>query len=356
VALPTVRRFAALLAGAILVLALAVAAAQGASAQGRAPVLARAVAGAAATQARLAQLAGIVPAYRGGPTVTSTGETVDVRVSDALPAETTTPEQWAEFVSHLEHGSELGQLTVYIVTFDEMQAVCSEQALGCYLGNTLVAPGETAFGTTPEEIVRHEYGHHVALHRLNPPWLAVDWGPKRWASAMNVCSRVAKNGLYPGNESSQYRLNPGEAWAETYRILQERRAGDTTGSWQIVDPSLFPNAAALQAAEQDVIHPWTGPTTRTFTRVFGKKTARVWWIPLSTPLDGDYRLAATVPARGSADVTLVGSNRSSVLSRAQWVGQRSKQAQGTICGQRSLFVRVTEKGVLGRVRVSVTTP
>jgi hypothetical protein len=245
---------------------------------------------------------------------------------------------------------------VYIVTFEEMQAVCSDRALGCYLGNTLVAPGETAFDTTPEEIVRHEYGHHVALHRLNPPWVAVDWGPKRWASAVNVCARVARNELYPGNESNQYRLNPGEAWAETYRILQERKAGDTTGSWQIVDSSLFPNAAALQSAEQDVIHPWTGPTTRTFTRVFGKKTAGVWWIPLSTPLDGDYRLSATVPARGSADVALVSSNRSTVLRRAQWVGQRAKQAQGTICGQRSLLVRVTEKGLLGRVRVSVTTP
>jgi hypothetical protein len=305
---------------------------------------------------RLARLASVVPAYRGGPTVASTGETVDVRVSDSVPAEIATPERWAEFLAHMEHGPELAQLTVYIVTFDEMQSVCSDQALGCYMANTLVAPDETAFDTTPEEIIRHEYGHHIAFHRLNPPWVAVDWGPKRWASAMNVCARVARSELYPGNESSQYSLNPGEAWAETYRILQERKAGDTTGSWQIVDSSLFPNAAALQAAEQDVIHPWTGPTTRTFTRVYGKKTARVWWIPLSTPLDGDYRLAATVPVRGSADIALVSSNRSTVLHRAQWIGQRSKQAQGTICGQRSLFVRVTERGLLGRVRVSVTTP
>jgi hypothetical protein len=356
VALPTVRRFAVLLAGAILVLSLAVAAEQASSGQTRTPALGRAVDGASGIQARLSRLASVVPAYRGGPTVASTGETVDVRVSDALPADTATPEHWAEFLTHLEHGPELAQLTVYIVTFDEMQSVCSDQALGCYLANTLVAPGETEFDTTPEEIVRHEYGHHIALHRLNPPWAAVDWGPKRWASTMNVCARVSRNELYPGNESTQYRLNPGEAWAETYRILQERKAGDTTGSWQIVDSSLFPNAAALQAAEQDVIHPWAGPTTRTFTHVFGKKTAKGWWIPLSTPLDGDYRLSATVPARGSADVALVSSNRSTVLRRAQWVGQRSKQAQGTICGQRSLFVRVTEKGLLGRVRVSVTTP
>jgi hypothetical protein len=356
VALPTVRRLAALLAGATLVLALAAAAAQASSGQSGTRALGRAVDGASGIHARFARLASIVPAYRGGPTVASTGETVDVRVSDAVPAEIATPEHWAEFLTHLEHGPELAQLTVYIVTFDEMQSVCSDQALGCYIANTLIAPDETAFDTTPEEIVRHEYGHHIAFHRLNPPWVAVDWGPKRWASTMNVCARVARSELYPGNESSQYRLNPGEAWAETYRILQERKAGDTTGSWQIVDSSFFPNDAALQAAEQDVIHPWTGPTTRTFTRVYGKKTARVWWIPLSAPLDGDYRLSATVPARGSADVALVSSNRSTVLRRAQWIGQRSKQAQGTICGQRSLFVRVTEKGLLGRVRVSVTTP
>jgi hypothetical protein len=350
------RRLAALLAGAILVLTLAVAAAQGSSGSGHEYVLRRAVAGSARTQLSEARLASIVPAYHGGPTVTSTGETVDVRVSDALPVDTATPDYWAEFLAHLEHGSELARLTVYIVTFDEMQAVCSDQALGCYVADTLVAPGVTAYDTTPEEIVRHEFGHHIALHRLNTPWAAVDWGPKRWASAVNVCARAARSELYPGNESTQYRLNPGEAWAETYRILQERKAGITTGSWQIVDQSLFPNDAALQAAEQDVIHPWTGPTTRTYTRVFGKKTAKVWWIPLSTPLDGDYRLSATVPARGSADVALVSSNRSTVLRRAQWAGQRSKQAHGTICGQRSLFVRVAEKGLLGRIRVSVTTP
>jgi hypothetical protein len=357
VALPTVRRLAALLAGATLCLALAVVAAQRHdTGQGASPVLGRAIDAPAGTKFRVARLESVADAFRGGPTVASTGETVDVRVSEGLSAETSTPEAWAEFLTHLEHGPELAQLTLYIVTFEEMQAVCSDQALGCYAANTIVAPGETAFDTTPEEIVRHEYGHHVAFHRLNPPWAAVDWGPKRWASALNVCARVAQNALYPGNESTQYRLNPGEAWAETYRILQERKAGITTGSWQIVDSSFFPSDAVLQVAEQDVVHPWTGPTTRTFTRVFRKKTARVWWIPLSTPLDGDYRLAATVPERGTVDVALVSSNRSSVVKRAQWVGQRSKRAAGTICGQRSLFVRVTEKGLLGRVRVTVTTP
>jgi hypothetical protein len=356
VALPTVRRFAVLLSGAILLLAAGVLVAQGRGAtQDPAPALARALDGAARPHLRAVRLATVAAAYRGGPIVTSTGETVDVRVSDALPAEVT-PESWAEFLAHLTHGSELSQLTTYILTFPEVQETCGPQAAGCYARNLLVAPGEAGFDTTPEEVVRHEYGHHVAYHRLNPPWAAIDWGPKRWASAVGICSRVARSQAYPGNEGLNYARNPGEAWAETYRILQERNAGITTGSWRIVDSSFVPDSAALQAAAQDVVQPWTGPTTRSFTRVFGKKSARVWWIRLATPLDGSYRLSASVPTRGSVDVALISGNRSAVVKRTQWVGQRSKRAEGTICGERSLFVRVTERGVIGRIRVSVTIP
>ena len=103
------------------------------------------------------------------------------------------------------------------------------------------------------------------------------------------------------------------------------------------------------------MQPWTAPRTTSFTRVFGKKTAKVWWIPLSTPLDGDVRISATVPGRGIVDVALVASNRRTIVRRAQWVSQRVKRLEGSICGQRSLFVRVTETGLQGRVRVSVTT-
>jgi hypothetical protein len=91
-------------------------------------------------------------------------------------------------------------------------------------------------------------------------------------------------------------------------------------------------------------------------RVFGKKTAKVWWIPLSTPLDGEYRINATVPSGGNHEIALVAANRRTVIRRAQWVGQRVKRMQGSVCGQRSLFVRVTQAGSLGRVRVAMTTP
>jgi hypothetical protein len=281
---------------------------------------------------------------------------VDVRVSDALPVETATPEGWAEFLVHLTHGSELAQLKAFIVTFAEVQEICGSRALGCYARDQLVAPGETAVDTSPEEVVRHEYGHHVAMHRLNDPWSAIDWGPKRWASAANVCARVSRNEAFPGDEGLRYQQNPGEAWAEVYRLMDERKAGITTASWPIIAQSFFPDEGDFLAAEQDVLQPWAAPLTRLHTRTFGKKTPRVWWIPLATALDGGLRVSATVPtAGGSVEVALVGADRKSVVRRAQWTGQRVKRLDASVCGQRSLFVRVTQSGLRGKVRVSVTT-
>jgi hypothetical protein len=220
----------------------------------------------------------------------------------------------------------------------------------------MVTLGEPVSGLTPEEIVRHEYGHHVAYHRDNAPWEAIDWGPKRWASTAGICGRVSRREAFPGDQGSNYANNPGEAWAETYRLMDERKAGITSATWSIVSSAFFPSEAALQAAEADVLQPWAPARAKASTRVFGPRTPKVWWIPLSTPLDGDYRISATVPPSGTQEVALVATNRRTVIGRAQWVGQRVKQLQGIVCGQRSLFVRVTQRGALGRVRVSVTTP
>jgi hypothetical protein len=167
---------------------------------------------------------------------------------------------------------------------------------------------------------------------------------------------VSRRDAYPGDQGANYARNPGEAWAETYRLMDERKVGITTATWQIVASSFFPNEASLVAAEQDVVQPWTAQRTTVSTRVFGARTPKVWWIRLATPLDGDLRISATMPSGGTHEVALVGANRSTIVKRAQWTGQRVKRLDGSICGQRSLFVRVTQKGSLGRVRVSVTTP
>ena len=75
---------------------------------------------------------------------------------------------WAEFFARLVHGSELATATVRIAPPNEVAAACGDDALGCYSGGLLVMPGEQFGGVMPEEIARHEYGHHVAASRAQP--------------------------------------------------------------------------------------------------------------------------------------------------------------------------------------------
>ena len=144
----------------------------------------------------------------------------------------------------------------------------------------MVAPGETVADITAEEVVRHEYGHHIAFNRLNAPWTAVDWGPKRWASAANVCARVARREAYPGDEGTNYALNPGEAWAEAYRLMDERKAGDHDRDVADRLAELLPERGGTPGGGADVLQPWTAARTTVSTRVFGKATPKIWLIPL----------------------------------------------------------------------------
>ena len=348
------RSLAALLAGLLLVLVSGSATASSAS-SAQAPLsLSRPFDGQVGP-ARINRAALGALTWRGGPITASTGDIVSVFVSDALPGET--PEKWAEFVAGLTHGSELASLTSNIATLDEVQQLCGARALGCYSGNRMVSLGEPApDGTTPEEVVRHEYGHHVAFHRLNTPWRAIDWGPKHWASAATVCTRVVAREAFPGDEGFNYANNPGEAWAEAYRLMDERKAGITTATWPIVSPSFFPDEAGLLAAERDVLEPWTASRKTVFRRTFAKTTKKPWWIPLPTPLDGDLVLNATVPLNALHEVALVAGNRRTVVRRAGWIGQRTKRITTGVCGQRAYFVRVTPRGVAGRVTITVSSP
>jgi hypothetical protein len=293
--------------------------------------------------------------WRGGPITASTGETVTVRVSNAFAPEAVTPENWAEFLAKRVHGPELARLAMYIAPLSQVQQLCRGEALGCYTRNTAVSVGETLpDGTTAEEVVRHEYGHHIALYRVNTPWSAVDWGPKQWASAANVCARQARGEVFPGDEGAHYTLNPAEGWAETYRTMDERKSGFITGRWQIVDRSFYPTDAMLQAAEGDVLKPWTREQKTVHRRTLRK--GQVWWIPVSTPLDGAYRITMALPRGGKHEGALVASDRRTVVKLASWARRRVRRITGNVCGQRSFFVRVTQTGLVGPVTVTVSKP
>jgi hypothetical protein len=285
---------------------------------------------------------------------TSTGEAVTVSVSDSYPADDAVGQAWADWFAGLVHGSELQLLHVYVATPQEVQSECGNpDALGCYGSNTMIVPGEAVEGVDPKMIATHEYGHHIAFNRLNPPWSAVDWGAKRWASYANVCARSVAGTAYPGDEDAHYRQNPGEAFAETYRLLNESKAGATNFIWPIVDWSFYPNAGALQAVEQDVLQPWTTPTTKSL-RIRFPKGKRVWTLQLATLLDGLLDVDVTLPTGALDDVSVVAAGR--VLVQGLWSGAHAKRLAYTVCGQRSLMLRVVRQGRPDWFAIRITQP
>ena len=296
--------------------------------------------------------------WHGGATTASNGEVVQVYVSDAYQSEPNTPLRWADFFTRLLHGSELQLVRVHVATLVELQTVCGDRAIGCFGGGELYLPGELAGSArvTPEEVARHEYGHHIGLNRENPPWTAIDWGTKRWASQLGICRRAKENTVYPGNEDWGYTLNPGEGLAESYRVLNEVRQGAATFSWTLVDGSFSPDATALTALEQDVLTPWTGQTAATIKGRFtvkGPKT-RTW--RLGTPLDGVFQLNATLPAGSPFRIAVLAEDGKTELARGLWSSAKTQTLAFTICGTRTAHVRVTRLGPPGTVTLRTLTP
>ena len=246
------------------------------------------------TQITTAAVSAIAPAgYWGGEYRVSTGEAVTVYASNSYPVDPALGQRWADFLATLVHGAELSTVTVLLATPEQISRTCGQDAVACYSsrGAQLYAPGEDpGSDLSAEAVITHEYGHHIAANRSNAPWLALDWGPKRWASAMQVCAKARRGVLVPGAEDPvQYTENPGEGWAETYRVLNERKAGRSETPWQIVDQALYPTAAALTAAEQDVVAPWQTGTSTTQT-VALTRTKKTRTFTVGAQLDGTLRM------------------------------------------------------------------
>jgi hypothetical protein len=293
-------------------------------------------------------------AWWGGAYTTSTGERVTIRIAAAYAQDEEVAQHWADYLGSLVHGSELSLATLYLAPPADVEELCSRGAVGCYDGVRLVAVGDSSAGIAPASVVAHEYGHHVAAHRRNPPWSALDWGAKRWSSAAGVCARAAAGTAYPGDEGLHYDLNPGEAFAETYRLLNETRAG-VPAEWPILDPSFYPSAAALEAVERDVLEPWSQPTARVFAGRFRASGPRTWSLQLATPLDGELEVVARLPAGAAYRVALVTPD-AQVRAVGLWSRQGVQTARFLVCGQRTLVVRVTRVGAPGRFTLRVTEP
>jgi hypothetical protein len=173
-------------------------------------------------------------------------------------------------------------------------------------------------------MVAHEYGHHIAASQRNDPWDAYDWGTKRWSSYEDVCARVAAGRFFPGDQGARYAQNPGEAFADAYRILNGGRGASP------FDSRFTPDATSLQLLREDIEHPWRGAQTLVRRAV---APARV---KIDTQLDG--RFVAT--ARGLR-LKVLDAATGRVLARGR--GRVSAQ----VCGQDAVTVVVSGRGRFG---------
>lgn len=282
-----------------------------------------------------------------GEHVVSTGATVRIIVSDALPPGNVDVAYWADFVGALPHGDELERVTIYLVPNREVRLLCGVAALACYDSRRelIVTPVESApEGLTLEAILAHEYGHHVARNRLNPPWSALDFGTKRWATYVGVCPGVRTGRFTLQGSGDRYPFNPGEVFAESYRLLAERRLGREPVRWLVVDPGFEPDDTALARLEQDVLVPWARNTVARH-RASVPRSFR-----LATPLDGRMTITLASPRTGVYELRLPGVGR----ARVPGAGRATIQAE--VCGTRVFNATVVRVRGRGAYTLTVSRP
>lgn len=295
----------------------------------------------------------------GGTYTTASGDTVRIYAADEyLARDSSFNQRWADLLGAAPHGEELGRLTVYFLPLSGVQSYCGANALACYSPDieTIVAPGEDPAPDVPAaSILLHEYGHHIAGNRNDDPWAAIDYGPKRWSSDLNVCRGVKDGSLHPGDEEADYRLNPGEAWAETYRVFAERTLGLPSVAWNIVSSSFYPDDAALAAARDDVLNPWVGNTASTVGGSFrgAQKQRR---LRIATPHDGSFTVTLRNRTKSMLKTQLVDGSGEAVANSRVATG-RGKTMRYSICGQRSVQLRVSRTSTgAGSYSVTISKP
>jgi len=291
------------------------------------------------------------------PYATPDGTSVSVEFSPSYPENPEVAQTYVNFLGSLPHGTELARLKLMLAPPDEVRSTCGgvEGVLACYDGrtHTMVVPGEqieSESGVTTSYVVAHEYGHHVAAYRSNPPFTAMDWGPKFWSSYTKVCDKVLAGRLVPGAEGRFYTANPGESWAEVYARLKY-----PDEPWRFTR-LLKPDAAALGVAQRDVLQPWTTPRRKTFTGTFGGRgTTDVHRFAFPLTLDGGLRVTLHGPSRAKYDigVSSLGQTRGKTRGNAA----RDKLSWRAACRQRrseQVTVTVSRRQGSGKFSVDVT--
>jgi hypothetical protein len=286
------------------------------------------------------------PGAWGGVYPTRSGARVTVYSSPSYPVDQAVNQAAADFVDRLVHGSEISAVKIYFAPPAEVGVLCYlKEADGCYFPptNEIVTIGEDTEWSTVEEVLTHEYGHHVANNRLNSPWPAITHGTKRWATYVGVCQKEAAGTAFPGDEGEHYGQNPGESFAEAFLHLNEVKLGMPESPWYY-DPAFEPDAGALAALEQDVLRPWKAGPIKRWRGRFGRRgqqTVRTF----KTPLDGVFAAELRGP-RGSS-LQLNGGAETKRLSPTL--------SATLVCGQRSVATRFVAGGK-GRFAAAAAIP
>jgi hypothetical protein len=278
----------------------------------------------------------------------SLGTFVQIQVSDSYPVDDALPQDWATYLGTLVHGPELARLTLNLMPLSDVQAKCGSQALACYdpSEETIYASPEDQLDSPPaKEIVTHEYGHHVANNSNDAPWDALDYGTKRWSSYENICAKAAAGTASPGDEGSHYFQNSGEAFAESYRVLNLQKLGVPSSGWDIVDPSFYPDATALTLLQEDITTPWVAPTVSKLHGSFGTGVVRTFKV--QTQLDGTFTARLISPTQAKMRLALY---------NAGTLVLRGTSIRYEICGERSLTLKVERLSGRGAFTINVSKP
>jgi hypothetical protein len=263
---------------------------------------------------------------------TADGMTVYISFSDSYTPDPAVAQSYVDLLGSYTHKGELNGLRLFVYTPAEIGAVCGANAVACYGNDRMFLSGTPVAGDPPvEQVLAHEYGHHIASHRLNPPWPAIDWGPKHWANRMSVCRHTAAGLMFPGDEGAHYAQNPGEGWAEAYRKLIQVNLGWADIGWNIVDPFFDPEPGELQVINLDVTQPWQHPTRYVANGKLKRGGARRY--KRAHLYDGPVAARVTGPRGTTVSLSVAG----------KVVRGPARRVSGVNCGLSSLTVVVRSK-------------